>query len=125
MSAQPPNHQSLDAIVGGIQNAAPPMGSLEAILSGRQNNVLLGPPFLDTMALLREMQQGRSRGDPVYNHQQGMFNGELLAANNLRDLPGQSVAPTPGLPHGSDIGALLQLLSNEQIQQAMRRNERS
>jgi hypothetical protein len=101
------------------------MGSLEAILGDRrQNNVPLGPPFLDTMALVRELQQGRPGGDPVYNHQQGMPNGESSRANNMRNFLGQSAAPPPGLPRGSDIGALLQLLSNEQAQQAMRRNER-
>jgi hypothetical protein len=70
------------------------------------------------MALVRELQHGRSS----YNQQQRMLNRELSGANNLL---GQSAAPPPALPHGSDIGALLQLLSDEQIQQAMRRNESS
>lgn len=68
------------------------MGSLEAILGERQNSVPLGPPLLDTMALVRVLQQGCSREDSVFNHQRGMFDGELPEGNNLRDLLKQSEA---------------------------------
>lgn len=109
-----PNTLLLEDILGGIQNARGP---------------LISPSLKpDTMAVLRALEQDRSRGDLAYYRsllQRGLLDGEAagMAASNLRNILGRSSVHATVLPHSADTGALLQQMrGNQRNWEAANRN---
>jgi hypothetical protein len=110
LCARQPNNLSLEAILGGFQSATAPLGPHSS--------------QLDTMALLRAMEQDRFRGNAAANDLSSIL-GQSAAptANNPRNILGQSAAAVPVLPHSAEIEALLQQMRRkESNRQASNRN---